>query len=790
MEDIWMKRIKFTIKSVLVILVVLLVTAIGATYWAAKNPRQAFSLVEKYVLPEDLSIKWEAMEFQAKRASLRHWDIDWSVNKLFVEKLNPQLAVPVNQAALRFTLRIFEEGPWFSFREIKALVGENASFKASPEAATDTVKQSPYEQFQSYLGYIRTAADWLTVDVLEVQVPKFTLLGPATEGDAILSAKFFKPSKDKESGATGVELTYVAGTIKFVGEGWVDANKLENSTAPFLGLTANLNGPKWQTNIQMNGTMQGENANFVGKADSSYGDLGKTIKAQPQFNLLFSAAEAHFKLETAVNDIPGPLAKIDKLEAEIHVPFDKGYAWSERPATFKIWSAVDLFFIDKDMRPPLEKSCRCKIPEKLVVTYDGRIWLGLMLGQADKPVTVIESKLSVEGVDNKLLNVNLNAHLKVNKSKEQWILEPRMDSQITIQSFQGLRQFLDARNVLIPAPLDILDGTITLTARGAVDHDDKLIRAAVDVKTNLTSATQTVSLESTTRLDLARNFKSLDVFVQLLIKEVKIELPPIDPIRGIPSLKTDSRMVFKAPKSSVPSDFKLRVFFDVKTASSGSVKLLSKLANPYAPLTLDINNNNKGESSGSIRLEPFSLVYLRRTVIVERLQMTLSEDENGDFPIGGRLRLDQTAYKIYVDLAGTLDSPIVNLNSEPFLPRADIISVLLFNRVNDQLVSADADTAGSFEAALADRAIGLLGLWAFATTPIRSFSYNAVTKVYTATIQLADGLTAGVGTNWERAAHLEVRKRVSRRWVLTASWSPTDDREQVGKLVLQWEKRF
>ena len=190
------------------------------------------------------------------------------------------------------------------------------------------------------------------------------------------------------------------------------------------------------------------------------------------------------------------------------------------------------------------------------------------------------------------------------------------------------------------------------------------------------------------------------------------------------------------------------------------------------------------------RLEPFNLVYLRRTVSVERLQMTLTEDENGDFPIGGRLRLDQTAYKIYVDLAGTLDSPIVNLNSEPFLPRADIISVLLFNRVNDQLVSADADTAGSFEAALADRAIGLLGLWAFATTPIRSFSYNAVTKVYTATIELADGLTAGVGTNWERAAHLEVRKRVSRRWVLTASWSPSEDREQVGKLVLQWEKRF
>ena len=152
--------------------------------------------------------------------------------------------------------------------------------------------------------------------------------------------------------------------------------------------------------------------------------------------------------------------------------------------------------------------------------------------------------------------------------------------------------------------------------------------------------------------------------------------------------------------------------------------------------------------------------------------------------------MDQSAYKIFVDLSGTAEAPIVNLNSEPYLERNDIISVLLFDRTSDQLVSADADTAGSVNAAMADRAIGLFGLWAFATTPIRSFSYNAVTKVYTATVQLADGLTAGIGTNWERAAHLEVRKRVSRRWVLTASWSPTENRDQVGKLVLQWEKRF
>ncbi|NJM10043.1 MAG: hypothetical protein HC883_03915, partial [Bdellovibrionaceae bacterium] len=277
---------------------------------------------------------------------------------------------------------------------------------------------------------------------------------------------------------------------------------------------------------------------------------------------------------------------------------------------------------------------------------------------------------------------------------------------------------------------------------------------------------------------------------QALIRDVRLELPPIDPIRGIPSITTDSRLIFKSTKPTKPSPFKMRFFFDVKTAGSGAVKLLSDFAEPYAPVSVDMNNTNKGESAGAVRLEPFDINYLRRKIHVERLQVTMAENEDGDFPIGGRFLIRQTAYKIFIDIAGTVDRPIVNLNSEPFLPRADIISVLLFDRVNDQLLSMDADTAGGVEAALADRAIGLFGLWAFATTPIRSFSYNPVTKVYTATVQLADGLTAGVGTNWERAAHLEVRKRVSRRWVLTASWSPADNQAQVGKLVLQWEKRF
>ncbi len=788
-EDVWLRRVKVAIASVLILVAVLLLSTAGAVFWAVNNPRKAFALAEKYVLPADLKIKWEQMDFDAKRVTWRNWEIDWSTAKLTVDKGSPEIHLPVEQASMKFALSFFQPGPLLSFRELKVATGESASFRSSAEEPAAKTAQSPFEQFQTYLEYLKTGSKWLTVENMNLQVPKFALLSSDGKSESIISAKLTKPGKDQNKALADFEVTFADGVNKFAAKGWADTTKLDVA-APFLKLDAEGAGKGWKIKTAASGFYQGETAKFETESDLAVGEPGKEIKAHPKLNVTMTAAEAFLKLQSPVINIPGPMVKIEKLEAELRVPFDNGYAWSERPAAFKVWFPADLFFVDKDMRPPLEKSCRCKIPERLVVTYEGRAWLEHLLGKPADSTTVLDSKLSVEGVDNKLLTVNLNAHLKVNKLGEEWILEPRLDSSVLVQSFQGLRQFLDARNVMIPAPLDILDGKISLLARGSVDHDDKLIRTAVDIKVALNSPTQKIDIESTVRLNLTRDFKSLDVIVQTLIKELKIELPPIDPIRGIPSLKTDSRLVFKQAEPKKSSAFKMRVFFDVKTVNPGAVKLLSKLADPYAPITVDVNNNKQGESSGSLRLEPFTLTYLRRKVMLERLQMTLTENEDGDFPIGGRLRIDQTAYKIFVDIAGTAGSPIINLNSEPYLERADIISVLLFDRVSGELVSADADTAGGVNAAMADRAIGLFGLWAFATTPIRSFSYNAVTKVYTATVQLADGLTAGVGTNWERAAHLEVRKRVSRRWVLTASWSPTEDHQQVGKLVLQWEKRF
>ena len=60
-------------------------------------------------------------------------------------------------------------------------------------------------------------------------------------------------------------------------------------------------------------------------------------------------------------------------------------------------------------------------------------------------------------------------------------------------------------------------------------------------------------------------------------------------------------------------------------------------------------------------------------------------------------------------------------------------------------VDLEVGPAGNVEAAVVDRAVGLIGIWTFASTPIKGFSYNPVTKVYTATVAVS---APAVGTSF------------------------------------------
>lgn len=234
---------------------------------------------------------------------------------------------------------------------------------------------------------------------------------------------------------------------------------------------------------------------------------------------------------------------------------------------------------------------------------------------------------------------------------------------------------------------------------------------------------------------------------------------------------------------------RVEIAMHVRSSKEDSIQLLYPLAHPSIPLSLSLDYKSGSPVTGEINLSSFGIEYLRRRSQVERFKFSINHPA-GVFPVDARMRVDQFPYKIYIDILGNLKSPQVVLSSDPYLDRSDIISVLIYGRPSDQLVSGDAKTVGSFDAAMADRAIGLVGLWALSSTPIQSFSYNQLSQQYSAQLKLSDDTSLSVGTNWEQAASLEVQKRLSDHWMIDASLEPTEEEQQTRKLRLQWEDRF
>jgi hypothetical protein len=783
----WRKFILFTGGTLLTLLIVVM----GGTYWLMTHPEQAWRLA-KHFLPADLEVTWQEIRFNPEKITWTHWNIDWQVKGLKITKGAPKVSIPIDDAAVVFSFSVWKPETRADFDRISLhALSAPVIFEPGPSSPSTTVERSLYEKVRDYLHYLELGGRYFSMRQLDVQVKEW--LVPVGNETWVGALTLTKPEPGAAAEALHLKVAVQGKELKRLSfDGWLNPT-LMGSAEGFASLHTEMLGYGVDGRADLAAIFQNETLHLTLKGPWYYGKDGATVRVLMDAALTMDANQLDVELHTPLKDLPKPVVAVDKLEGQLHLPLTSGRAWSDQPGKFSLKAPIDLFFVSKDMRPPLEQSCACKIPERLLVSYTGSLWMRPLMTESQGDI--LQSRLAVESVTNKLFDANLALDLGLAKRGGKYAFLPKPDSEIHLHSVQGLRSYLDARGVLIPAPFSVLDGTIDLSAHGDVTIAEGRTQMPVNLKVALASENQQLRLGSTITLDLDSAFKDLRVFVSVLFQDLQLQLPPLDPIGGTPKVVADSRVILQPPvapdHNKKPPRFRVQVFYDAKTASPGAIRLFSKYALPNIPLTVDIQREANEALNGSIQFEPFRIQYLRRTVHVEQMRLLVADSDNGDFPIDGRFRIDQTQYRITVEVSGTLRQPLIRLSSDPYLEKNEIISVLLYDRTSDQLVGADAETVGSFNAALADRAIGLFGLWAFASTPIRSFSYNPVTKVYAATVQLADGLTAGIGTDWEEAAHLEVRKRVSRRWVLTASWAPSDtDRNQVGKLELQWEKRF
>lgn len=786
-----MKIFKKVLKSLFILLLSFVLLSGALIAWIVANPQRVWKIVEEHFLPEDLNITWSEMKFQWKHETGFNFYLEIEFHDLYVKKKEPVIDFPVQFLGVKVSVSPRNLERKLLIHDLKLSSKQDLFLKLTPPKSEDTPK-NPFETFQNIMRLTKKGIGLVKVENLDLKVQRFILEQGEEKRytmclDAVQNHTTQPDILDyklcfKTAGRAGTNIT---------SKGRLNLSAIESNELQ-LQSSISLSTPLIRTTQSLKLDYIKNTTNITSRGPLVIRTKKSRWVARPSGRLTMTPSGVELDLKVAIQDPPGTLVKIPSAKIHISSPFERNVTVSQRASNVSILFPIQIFFIDKDMQPPLMEACQCKIPEMLIAKVEGRAWLSNLILKPSRRTPFLDLRIRLDDVRNKLLSLNSAAELKVFKEVNKYFLYPVIDAQAQLHSFQGLKNFLDAKKILVPAPFDVLEGTVYLKVKGPIKTDPSGYTFPAVTNINLSSGRQIVDVRGQAQIQLKSDFKSAKVDVQTFINQLQFELPPLSPVQGRPRVILDKRIMKEPPPPPRdPSRFKLDLNVGIVTTHPGSIHLLSPYFEPHLPLTMDIHVLNGPKNSGIINTEPFNINYLRRKVFVEKMVVDLSRSQEKTLWIDGKLKVEQTQYVIFIEFQGPANSPQVILTSTPYLSRSEIISVLLYDRTSEQLASGDAETAGNVEAAIVDRAVGLFSLWVFASTPIKGFSYSPSTKMYKATIEVSHDVTASIGTNWETATQVELRKRISNRWMLTASWTPAgQDEAETTKLVLQWENRF
>jgi len=337
----------------------------------------------------------------------------------------------------------------------------------------------------------------------------------------------------------------------------------------------------------------------------------------------------------------------------------------------------------------------------------------------------------------------------------------------------------------VPAPLNSLAGSLKLKTKEANNF-----KIPFDVEMNLDKSKYNklkLTAEGGVLLPEKKSDKT-KVNLAILLKQLHLYLPKIDPIKGIPSLgSTNIQKNFTNKKSTE----KPNVIFDLslKSESDSTVRLYYYLFDPYLDFGVESNYGVKDGFKVYKKSSNTKLKYLKRTVYVDNIKIENKPKSKSTF-INSTFSYKQAGYNIKLKVIGTSEDPELLLSSEPSLPRQDIISLLIYSRKTSQISSFNKESVGGAEAAIADRTLGLFSIWAFASTPIETISYDPARKTYSAQVALPGDIKFTIGTDWEKVNSLQFYKRLGDSWLLVTSYEPDEIREDKGNFLLQKEINY
>lgn len=402
-------------------------------------------------------------------------------------------------------------------------------------------------------------------------------------------------------------------------------------------------------------------------------------------------------------------------------------------------------------------------------------------------------KLEVGPVSSSLLDGRLLAKYEINFTREDEDSKIDFDpidieSDLVVKDFQSLAKILNSSQLIVPSPLNVLNGKVTIKGKGELSPSPLSGFLELSLVTKLAANQQALDLNAEGRLSFEACVAPKEsTFVSLDLKatQMKLRLPNID-YKKPPVILPDSRFVLNRKEPAKPKGCPLAYKFDFQNVKN-PIYILSDFLKKDLPLHMDIHAQNGQEPSGKITISNYSTQLFKRNATVENFLIDLKTKE-----ISSRIRVDYADYKIFILLSGTTQSVQLNLESDPPMSRDQAFAVLLFGKPLEGLEPDETGSVRNADAAAKDGALTLASLYIFASTPIESVGYNPHTNGLVTKVKLGDGTTLNVGANAQGLTDTSLTRRLSKHWrIQTTVQEPQEEnRNRSASTLLEWFHRF
>lgn len=366
----------------------------------------------------------------------------------------------------------------------------------------------------------------------------------------------------------------------------------------------------------------------------------------------------------------------------------------------------------------------------------------------------------------------------------------RAEVQLTAPDFSALVGRLQTSPFAIPAPLNQLDGRVSLNVKGRSDLTFQQTALEFSVASDLASDFQKLAFSGDGTVGIRPEGKKsrIDFAANVTFGDTKLSLPRLDPTR-LPQLLPDPSIVY--PRSGRQTDetiFHYRIA--IRAGAEHPVVLHTNQFSLDIPVQLDLLVQDGAGMTGSLKIPKFKADLFRRNATVRRVVLKFPRD--GAAELTARVDIHYAEYELTLQAFGMLDAPRFTITSNPPLSENSALSLLLFGRPLEELSPGQGESLGNARAALTSGAISAASMYLLASTPIESIGYDPSLGRFSATVRLVEGTSLRVESAKEGVTQLGIRKRLGRDWVLNTyveRTSPLEDRRSVSTF-LEWSKTY